>query len=144
MAAMLDANFIMELDSLEQLYAEWDALAVSSAQPLMAPGWLLAWWRHIAPDNALLRAIEIRDGAELVGLAPFFAEPILKFARDEIQPGGSGPLTAFATPGVGGFAAGTDWLPFTIDITPFLGENGLLPVPVPAYVVAGPVDPQHT
>jgi hypothetical protein len=37
----------------------------------MAPGWLLAWWRHIAPDNALLRAIEIRDGAELVGLAPF-------------------------------------------------------------------------
>jgi len=75
MAAMLDAKFVVELDSLERLYAEWDALAVASAQPLMAPGWLLPWWRHIAPDNALLRAIEIRDGAELVGLAPFFAVP---------------------------------------------------------------------
>jgi CelD/BcsL family acetyltransferase involved in cellulose biosynthesis len=70
---VLDARFILELGALERLYAEWDALAVSNALPVMAPAWLLAWWRHLAPEGAVLRAIEIRDGAELVGLAPFFA-----------------------------------------------------------------------
>jgi CelD/BcsL family acetyltransferase involved in cellulose biosynthesis len=71
----LDTRFLVELDSLEHLYAEWDALALSSELPLMAPGWLMAWWRHLAPKDALLRVVEIRDGTELVGLAPFFAVP---------------------------------------------------------------------
>ena len=63
---MLDAKFIVELKALEQLSAEWDALAVASGLPFMAPGWALPWWRHIAPKKALLRVIEIRDGTELV------------------------------------------------------------------------------
>jgi CelD/BcsL family acetyltransferase involved in cellulose biosynthesis len=70
---VLDAKFIVELKALEQVSAEWDALAVASGLPFMAPGWALPWWRHIAPKKALLRVIEIRDGTELVGLAPFFA-----------------------------------------------------------------------
>jgi CelD/BcsL family acetyltransferase involved in cellulose biosynthesis len=60
---------------VERLYAEWDALAQSSELPLMAPAWLMAWWRHLAPKDARLRVVEIRDGSELVGLAPFFAAP---------------------------------------------------------------------
>jgi CelD/BcsL family acetyltransferase involved in cellulose biosynthesis len=102
MAARLDAKVIADLGSLEQLYAEWDALAVSSAQPLMAPGWLLAWWRHVAPDNALLRAIEIRDGAELVGLAPFFAAPSRLGGRVDYRLLGihlGTPLTLLSQPG---------------------------------------------
>jgi CelD/BcsL family acetyltransferase involved in cellulose biosynthesis len=74
-STVLAAKFIVELGSLERLYAEWDRLAVSRGLPFMAPGWLLAWWRHVAPKNALLRCVEIRDGSELVGLAPFFVVP---------------------------------------------------------------------
>jgi CelD/BcsL family acetyltransferase involved in cellulose biosynthesis len=72
---VLEAKFIVDLDALQELYAEWDALALSSALPSMAPGWVLAWWRHVAPKDALLRVVEIRDGSELVGLAPFFVAP---------------------------------------------------------------------
>jgi CelD/BcsL family acetyltransferase involved in cellulose biosynthesis len=67
-----DARFIAELDQLEALVPEWDALAVSCSLPLMSPGWMLPWWRHLAPKGALLRALEVRDGAALVGLVPFF------------------------------------------------------------------------
>jgi CelD/BcsL family acetyltransferase involved in cellulose biosynthesis len=99
---MLEAKLIGELESLEGLYAEWDALAVSSALPLMAPGWVLAWWRHIAPKNALLRAVEIRDGAELVGLAPFFVVPPRRGRRVDYHLLGielGFPLAPLALPG---------------------------------------------
>ena len=72
---MLDAKLVVEWEALQQLYVEWDTLAASNTLPRMAPGWLLAWWRHLAPEHALLRAVEIRDGTELVGLAPFFVMP---------------------------------------------------------------------
>jgi CelD/BcsL family acetyltransferase involved in cellulose biosynthesis len=100
--AGLDARLIVELDSLESLYAEWDALAVSSALPLMAPGWVLAWWRHIAPNNARLRAVEIRDDTELVGFAPFFVVPPRRGGRVDYRLAGLGrgsPLAPLALPG---------------------------------------------
>jgi CelD/BcsL family acetyltransferase involved in cellulose biosynthesis len=99
---VLDARFIFELGALEHLYAEWDALAVSNALPAMAPGWLLAWWRHLAPEGALLRAIEIRDGAELVGLAPFFAVRAKRGGRVEYRLLGNklvAPLALLSVPG---------------------------------------------
>lgn len=97
---MLGAELLVEWDALQHLYAEWDALAVSNALPQMAPGWVSAWWRHLAPTDALLRAVEIRDGTELVGLAPFFVVP----RRGGRRVGfacwtGEGPLAPLALPG---------------------------------------------
>jgi CelD/BcsL family acetyltransferase involved in cellulose biosynthesis len=66
---------ISRLDALEQLSAEWDRLALECELPLMAPGWLLPWWRHLAEPGSLLRAVEVRDGTELVGLAPLHVPP---------------------------------------------------------------------
>ena len=97
---MLGAELVVEWDALQHLYAEWDALAVSNALPQMAPGWVSAWWRHLAPTDALLRTVEIRDGTELVGLAPFFVVP----RRGGRRVGfacwtGEGPLAPLALPG---------------------------------------------
>jgi CelD/BcsL family acetyltransferase involved in cellulose biosynthesis len=74
MAVVLEHELIVELDALERLYPEWDALALAGGQPQMAPAWVLAWWRHLAPADALPRAVAVRDRDELVGLAPFFIE----------------------------------------------------------------------
>jgi hypothetical protein len=43
--------------------------------------------------------------------------------RDALSPGGNGNLTPLAQANVGGFDAGTDWLPFKIDITAFAGTS---------------------
>jgi hypothetical protein len=43
--------------------------------------------------------------------------------RDALSPGGTGTLTPLAQAGVGGFAGGTDWLPFKIDVTPFANSQ---------------------
>jgi CelD/BcsL family acetyltransferase involved in cellulose biosynthesis len=48
-------------------------VAVAAAAPYSAPAWALAWWRHAAPDDALLRVVAVWEGDELVGLGPFFA-----------------------------------------------------------------------
>src|SRR6266516_5632848 len=99
---MLDARCIVELDGLEHLYAEWEALAASSALPLMAPGWLLAWWRHLAPQRALLRVVEVREDTALVGLAPFFVVPPRHGHRVAYRLLGGGwgaPLAPLAPPG---------------------------------------------
>src|SRR3712207_9034472 len=41
--------------------------------PYCAPGWLLPWWKHVAPEGAVLRIVSVRDGDRLVGIAPFYA-----------------------------------------------------------------------
>jgi CelD/BcsL family acetyltransferase involved in cellulose biosynthesis len=53
--------------------AEWDGLAVAARRPYAAPGWALAWWEHMRPDGAELRAVAVEDGDELIGVAPFYA-----------------------------------------------------------------------
>jgi CelD/BcsL family acetyltransferase involved in cellulose biosynthesis len=65
---------IEDLDSAEILAPEWDQLAVDCALPLCAPGWMLAWWRHLAPPASSLRVIAVRDGTELSAIAPWFAQ----------------------------------------------------------------------
>jgi len=72
---MLDAELIAEVDGLAALAPEWDALAVADALPQMSPAWVLAWWRHVAPEGALPRGVAVRDGGRLVGLAPFYVAP---------------------------------------------------------------------
>jgi CelD/BcsL family acetyltransferase involved in cellulose biosynthesis len=69
----LRAEVIEDLPVLERMAPAWDALAVARARPLAAPGWLLAWWRALAPVDAVLRTVAVWDGPELVGLAPYMA-----------------------------------------------------------------------
>lgn len=102
MIHLLDAKFIVESDSLERLYGEWDSLALACELPLMAPAWLLAWWRHIAPPTALLRAIQVRDASgALVGFAPLYVPP-RRAGRVEFRVLGAGmatPLGLLSQPG---------------------------------------------
>lgn len=63
------------LEAVEALAPQWDALAVDAGRPYGAPGWALAWWRHVAPRDAALRVLVARAGDEVVGVAPFYATP---------------------------------------------------------------------
>jgi CelD/BcsL family acetyltransferase involved in cellulose biosynthesis len=72
---LLEANLITDADALARLRDEWDELALACELPLMAPAWLLAWWRNIAVEGSLLRVLELREGGRLVGLAPFHVPP---------------------------------------------------------------------
>ncbi|MGH2902539.1 MAG: GNAT family N-acetyltransferase [Solirubrobacteraceae bacterium] len=69
---MLSSELITDPRSLDSLESEWDALAVACRLPLMTPAWVMSWWRHVAPTNAKLRSIAVRDGDELIGLVPFY------------------------------------------------------------------------
>lgn len=73
---MIVARIVDELEELEAYVPAWDALAVAAARPYCAPAWLLAWWRHDAPPRARLRVVVVLEGEELVGLAPFYGQPV--------------------------------------------------------------------
>ena len=70
----MEAELIDDVGSLERYRAAWDELAVELGQPYCAPAWMLAWWHHAAPSSARLRVIVVREGDELVGIAPFYAD----------------------------------------------------------------------
>ena len=70
----MEAELIDDVDSLERYRPAWDELAVELSQPYCAPAWTLAWWHHAAPPSTRLRVIVIRDGEDLVGIAPFYAD----------------------------------------------------------------------
>jgi CelD/BcsL family acetyltransferase involved in cellulose biosynthesis len=72
---VLAAELIEDVEGLEALRAEWDRLTVACALPLTAPDWVLAWWRHLAPADAAIRAVAVREEDRLVGLAPLYAAP---------------------------------------------------------------------
>ncbi len=65
---------IADLAGAERLAPAWDELAVACALPLCAPGWMLSWWRHLAPHGSELRVLAVRDGGELLALAPWFVQ----------------------------------------------------------------------
>lgn len=71
---MPEAELIADVERLDALAPEWDALAEACALPQMSPAWVLAWWRHVAPEHAVPRTVVVRDGDALVGLAPFYVE----------------------------------------------------------------------
>src|SRR5581483_3112603 len=70
---MAHAELIDDLAAAAELAAPWDELAQAASLPLCAPGWMLSWWRHMAPEGSELRVIAVRDGEALVALAPWFA-----------------------------------------------------------------------
>lgn len=60
--------------SLERYADQWDEIAVAARQPYCAPGWMLSWWRHAAPEGAQLRVALALEDECLVAIAPLFAE----------------------------------------------------------------------
>jgi CelD/BcsL family acetyltransferase involved in cellulose biosynthesis len=68
------AGIVDEVDGLRAVAAEWDALAVAARRPYAAPGWALAWWDHMRPAGADLRAVLVRDGGRMVAIAPLYAQ----------------------------------------------------------------------
>ena len=72
--AELRGELLADLSAVEALEAEWDELAVASAKPYCAPGWMLSWWWAAAPVGARLRVATAREGSRLVGIAPCYGE----------------------------------------------------------------------
>lgn len=66
---------VTELAAAERLAGEWDELAVRASRAAGAPGWVLAWWRHVAGADAEARVVTLRDAGGLVGVAPFRLVP---------------------------------------------------------------------
>jgi CelD/BcsL family acetyltransferase involved in cellulose biosynthesis len=69
---MARPEVIDDLAAAEALAPAWDELAQGASLPLCAPGWMLSWWRHMAPAESELRIIAVRDSEHLIGLAPWF------------------------------------------------------------------------
>ncbi len=71
---MADTELVVDLARAETMVGEWDALAVARGQPMSSPAWMLAWWRHVAPDSAELRIVSVRDRGRLIGLVPLYVD----------------------------------------------------------------------
>ena len=98
----LVAQTVTARDALEPLAGEWDELAVASDRPQMAPSFVLAWWRHVAPPGAQPRLVTVREDGRLVGIAPFYVEPSARRARIDYRLPGielCGGMSPLAIPG---------------------------------------------
>jgi CelD/BcsL family acetyltransferase involved in cellulose biosynthesis len=102
MPPMLDAQLVVDREALDPLVAGWDALAVANDRPQMAPGWVLAWWDHVAGPGVLPRVVAVRDGEALVGIAPFYVDPSARRMRTDYRLAGielAGGVAPLAVPG---------------------------------------------
>jgi CelD/BcsL family acetyltransferase involved in cellulose biosynthesis len=68
----LRTQVIEDVAALERLAGAWDELAAAAGCPGALSAWQLAWWRHLAPPGARLRAVAVHDGERLVGIAPWW------------------------------------------------------------------------
>lgn len=99
---MLVSEVITELSPLGPLESKWDELAVANQLPLMSPACVMAWWRHLAPPGAEPRVVVVRDGGQLVGLAPFYVDLAGRGGRRGLRLPGielGGRLAPLAAPG---------------------------------------------
>ena len=80
----VDALVIDDAGMLGPHLEAWDDLAVLRRQPYSAPAWMLAWWRHAAPQDSRLRVVVVRDGGEVIGIAAWHQDRLatgLRVAR---------------------------------------------------------------
>jgi CelD/BcsL family acetyltransferase involved in cellulose biosynthesis len=66
----LSVEIVTDRTALPPLAGGWDALADACGRPRSAAAWAAAWACRAAPDAALRVAV-VRDGARIVGIAPF-------------------------------------------------------------------------
>jgi len=94
------AELIAKIDELKRLSESWRELAHTCSCPAALPGWQLAWWRHVAPKGALLRAVAVfENDGRLVGLAPFFCNPGRRVDYRLLGAADSHRVSPLATPG---------------------------------------------
>jgi CelD/BcsL family acetyltransferase involved in cellulose biosynthesis len=79
---MSDVELVSDLAAIEALAPEWDALAIASSNPVAAPSWVLAWWKHAAPAGLQPRVVAVRERGTLLGLAPFCIGPSREGLRE--------------------------------------------------------------
>ncbi|HWF31518.1 MAG TPA: GNAT family N-acetyltransferase [Solirubrobacteraceae bacterium] len=79
---MSDVELVSDLAAIEALAPEWDALAIASSNPVAAPSWVLAWWKHAAPAGLQPRVVAVRERGALLGLAPFCIGPSREGLRE--------------------------------------------------------------
>lgn len=116
----LRGNLLATLEDLAPFRDEWDALAVRNSRPYCSPAWMLAWWRWVAEEGALLRAVAVTDRKQrLIGMAPFWVtgrrtllprygllgaglaapiEPLAQLGDEEEVAGAIAPVLAAARP----------------------------------------------
>jgi CelD/BcsL family acetyltransferase involved in cellulose biosynthesis len=70
-APSVTTEMIEDEAGLELIRDDWDQLAVDTRRPGSRAHLLIAWWRHVAPPDALTRVVAVREGERLIGLAPF-------------------------------------------------------------------------
>ena len=70
----LSGQLVEEAGALDAVREEWDALAASAGRPYCTPAWMLSWWHAARVGDARLRVVVVRDGSEVVAIAPFFAQ----------------------------------------------------------------------
>jgi CelD/BcsL family acetyltransferase involved in cellulose biosynthesis len=71
---LLRTETVRTLSELAAVRGQWSDLLErsDSNHPFLSPEWMLSWWRVYGPlDRRRLRAVLVRDGDRLVGLAPF-------------------------------------------------------------------------
>lgn len=102
MTVALRSEVVRDPDRAEALRVPWDDLAVRLGRPYCSPSWMLSWWRQAAPPGAELRIVVVREGRELAGIAPLFAEPVRwGVTRYRLLGGGSAaPVEPLARPGL--------------------------------------------
>lgn len=66
----LDAEILDDRERIDALVPEWHALATACGEPLAAPAWVLTLSREIAGSSETPRIVTVRDGGQLIGLAP--------------------------------------------------------------------------
>ena len=68
---VVDSNW-----GLTMLRPQWNALLRASAAdgPFLTWEWMHAWWTHLAGDS-VLRIVAVRDGDDLIAIAPFRVVP---------------------------------------------------------------------
>jgi CelD/BcsL family acetyltransferase involved in cellulose biosynthesis len=71
----LQLDVLVTDEQLDALAPEWHALATACAEPLATPAWLLTMWRLLDRDVQEPRVVTMRDGGQLVALAPLCFHP---------------------------------------------------------------------
>jgi CelD/BcsL family acetyltransferase involved in cellulose biosynthesis len=75
-AAILRLDKFSSLEDVQLLAPEWDALTLQLNGSLYSSSqWCEAWWRHYGAGREL-RLIAVRAGEDLVGVLPFFIDPL--------------------------------------------------------------------
>jgi CelD/BcsL family acetyltransferase involved in cellulose biosynthesis len=84
------ATEITTASGLSRLDRDWTVLweRTAAAGPFQHPDWLIPWWRHVGGGELLV--LVIRDGDELVGVAPFYIHADASAATRQLTLVGNG------------------------------------------------------